>query len=141
MKRNDLRLTRADLVKASQVACAVVDDASQPDELRADAADVEFRLSEALCFQSHGADGQRSIRLPPIGFKWAGHYKQLVDEYLLDLGADIVAEHPAQVLMARKAAKYTDDALYSSDFRLDAYDCLNQILAGLKGAAEDTEEG
>jgi len=141
MKRDELILSRDDLVRASQVLGRVVDDDSQSDELRYDAADIEFLLSEVLCFQSHGADGERSIRLTPIGFGWPQFYGQMVDELLVDLGEDVVAEQPARVLLAKHAAKLVDDALFSTDFRLDAYDALNQIPAGLKQAAEDDDDG
>ena len=139
MKRNELLVTREWMVRASQVAGAVVDDESQPDELRAGAADVEFMLSEVLLYQDHSADGTRSIRMLPILFGWPQGVTSMLDEFLLDVGADVVAEHPAQVLMARLAAKYCDDGLFSSDFRLDAYDALNQILAALTRAAQDEE--
>jgi hypothetical protein len=140
MKRDDLVVTRDWLVKASLIAGSVIEDEDQPDDLRADAADVEFMLSEVLLHQSHSADGERSIRLLPIGFKWAQFYTQMVDEFVLDLPAEVREDMPVHILMARMAAKYTDDGLYSSDFRLDAYDALNTILAALKAAAADDED-
>jgi hypothetical protein len=140
VKRDHLVVTRDDLVKASQIAYAVVDDDSQPDELRADAADVEFRLSEALCYQSHGADDERSIRLLPIGMKWPQHFTSMEAEFEIDLPAQVREDMPAHLLMARLAAKYCDDALLSADFRLDAYDCLNQILAALTRAADEADD-
>ncbi len=144
MKRNDLLVTREALVRASFVAAAVVDDDSQPDELRCDAKDVEFWLSEILLHRPHGygADGKRErlIRLLPIGFRWPQHYTQMVDEFLLDLPTEVREDMPAHALMARLAAKYVDDGLLSSDFRLDAYDCLNQILAALKREAQDDDD-
>ena len=139
MKRNELRVTRDDLVKASFIAAAVVDDDTQPDELRDDAQLVEFRLSEVLLHQSHAAEGERSIRRLPVGFRWPQFYTQMVEEYILDLPAEVREDMPAHLLMARKAAKYCDNALYSSDFRLDSYDALNTILAALKSAAEDQD--
>jgi hypothetical protein len=65
----------------------------------------------------------------------------MVDEFVLDLPAEVREDMRAHVLMARQAAKYTDDALYSTDFRLDSYDCLNTILAALKAEAEDADAG
>jgi hypothetical protein len=119
---------------------AVTDDDTAPEELRADAAAVEFTLSEVLCFQSHAAEGERSIRLVPIGFTWPQFYTQMVEEFVVDLPPEVREGMPAHVLMARKAAKYTDDALYSTDFRLDSYDALNTILAALKAEVEDVGE-
>jgi hypothetical protein len=139
-KRDQLILSRDTLVKASQVAAHVVDDAGQSDEMRDAAYFVEFCLSEALLHQSHSADGERSIRLLPIMFGWPNAYSDMVDELLLDLGEDVVAENPARVAIAKHAARLVDDALYSSDFRMDAYDALNEILAGLKAEAEVDEE-
>jgi hypothetical protein len=138
-KQNELVLHRESLVKADELAWAVIDDASAPDELLTDARDVEFALSEALCYQSHGVD-ECSIRLIPIGFKFPQFYTELVDKQLVDLGEDVVAENPARVAIAKHAAKLVDDALFSADFRLDAYDALNQILAGLKRAAEEDDD-
>jgi hypothetical protein len=141
MKQNEVLVTREDLTKAYQTACAVTDDDTQPDELRAAAADVQFRLSEVLLYQNHGADGERSIRLVPVGFGWPQHYTAMVDEYLIDLGEEVREAMPVHVLMAKQAAALVDNALYSADFRLDAYDALNVILAGFKRAVEDDEAG
>jgi hypothetical protein len=105
--------------------------------MRTAASDIEFALSEALCFQSHSADGERSIRLIPVGFRWAQFHTQTVDELLVDLGEDVVAENPAWVALAKHAAALVDDALYSSDFRLDCYDALSEILARLKPVEGD----
>jgi hypothetical protein len=140
MKCDQLILSRQGLVEAYQIACVVTDDDTKPDELRGAAARVEFRLSEALLHQSHGADGERSIRLIPVGFGWPQFYTQMVDEFILDLGEDVAAEEPAWVLLAKHWAALTDNALYSSDFRLDCFDVLNEILARLKQAAEDEDE-
>jgi hypothetical protein len=140
-KRNEIVLHRDFLVRADQLAWSVIDDDTAPDELRADARDVEFALSEVLCYQSHGVDGERSIRLIPVGFRFPQFYTQMVDEFLIDLPPEVREDMPAHILMARQAAKYVDDALYSTDFRLDSYDALNMILAAMKAeVAGEVEE-
>lgn len=139
MTRYTAAVNRDDLTRATQLAYAVIDDDSQPDELRNAAVDVSFVLSEALCYQ-FGVEGQREIRLIPIGMKWPQFYSDLVSELLVDLGEEVCEGMPAHVLMARQIAKYVDDMLFSTDFRLDAYDCLNQILASLKAAADDDDD-
>jgi hypothetical protein len=135
-KQNEIVLHRDTLVKADQLLWGVIDDDTKTDELRTDARDVEFALSEALCYQDHSADGERSIRLVPIGFKWPQHYTTMVGEFLVDVGEDVCAAQPAWVVLAKHCAALVDDALYSADFRLDCYDALNTILAILTRASE-----
>ena len=139
-KRDQLILSRDTLERAMQVACSVVDDAGQPDELRCAAHDVEFILSEALCYQPYAAPDEREIRLLPIGMKWPQHFTSMTEEFLLDIGAEVREGMPAYALMARMAAKYADDALLSVDFRLSSYDVLNTILAAMTRAAQDERE-
>jgi hypothetical protein len=63
----------------------------------------------------------------------------MVDEFLVDVGEGVVAEQPAWVVLAKHCAALVDNALYSSDFRLDCYDALNQILTRLKPPEDDDD--
>lgn len=109
-----------------------------PDWLGADKNWAFAQASYILLFQEHGADGKRSIRLIPMSFKVSGFYQDMVAELILDLGGEQVeADHPVFCVLARHAAKLVDDQSYSADFRIDALDALNAVLATLKRRVTD----
>lgn len=135
MKRHELVASRDMLTRVSVLACNVVDDESQPNAVRDEAASVQFWLSEMLCYQNQPAT---PFRLIPVGMKVAQFFTHLVDELILDLGGELVEElWPAYCQMAPQAAKMAYDGLYSAEFRLDAYDAMNTVLAGLKRYIDD----
>ena len=105
---------------------------SESDQIRDDAYDLFFQLTELLLYQPSGATGRREIRLIPVGFKFAQFYTQMVDELVLDLG-DQIADQPVRIALARKLAALVDDMLYSDDCRLDSLHALNQVLVSLRG--------
>jgi hypothetical protein len=104
-----LVVQREDVEACAHIAMALMDDAAEPEQIRHDMADLFDELNELLLYQPHGADGQRSLRLVPMSFKLKRFHCDMVEELLLDLGEDVVADHPAQVLMARQAAELVDN--------------------------------
>jgi hypothetical protein len=91
VKPKNFAVHRDMLNEASELVCHLIDDESQPDEVRDKAATMQYWLSEVLCYQDHSAEGERSLRVVPIGFKWPNFYSDMADELVLDLygrGAD-----------------------------------------------------
>jgi hypothetical protein len=141
VKRNYLAIQRDTLNEASDLLCRyVIDNDELPDEVREQANFVQFALSEIACYQPASAEGEREIRLVPIGFKWAQFYTHMVDEFVLDLyGEEPTDIRSIRVLLARQSAVVVDDMLYSTDFRLQNLDTLNEILASMKREAAEAE--
>jgi hypothetical protein len=135
MKRDELLATRADIESCAFLAMAMEDETG----ISTDAADLYHELSNLLLYQSPGADGTRSIRLIPVSFRWPHFYRDMVAELLTDLGEDAVSDESGRVALVKHAAELTDCDLYSADFRLSCLDVLNELLDGLKRAAEDDE--
>jgi hypothetical protein len=123
--------------------CHLMDDESQPDEVRDKAALMQYWLSEVLCYQDHSAEGERSLRLVPVGFKWPQFYTQMVDELVLDLYGSVEPTdiRSVRIMLARQAAAIVDDMLYSTDFRLEAYEVLNEILDSTRQSADEERAG
>jgi hypothetical protein len=90
------------------------------------------RASDILTHQEHGAGGKRSIRLIPVSFKIIGFHKDMVEEFILDLGGEQVeADHPVFCVLARHAAKLADSS-YSFDFRWDSRQALDVVWPASK---------
>jgi len=133
----DLLVERDTMTQAAFVCHDVIADPNSTEERREAARKVFDDLDFWLCYsEAAGGPFDRVIKLMPAGMKWPGFYRDMVDEFLLDLGAEVVAAHPGMVEIARHAASLADTDAYSLDFRLDALDSLNVVLAALKRAAE-----
>jgi hypothetical protein len=120
------------------LAMAIADDPSEGEQIRADTADLLKELCDLLLYQQPGLAG-REIRLKPVGMTWPRFYPDMTEEFLVDVGAEVVADNPLLVLLARRAAELCDNVAYSVDFRLHSLDVLNEILAALKRAAEEED--
>jgi hypothetical protein len=142
MKPKNCAVHRDMLNDCSKLVCHLMDDESQPDEVRDKAALMQYWLSEVLCYQNHSAEGERSLRLVPVGFKWPQFYTQMVDELVLDLYGSVEPTdiRSIRIMLARQAAAIVDDMLYSTDFRLEAYEALNEIVDGMKESAEEDDD-
>jgi hypothetical protein len=80
------------------------------------------RASDILTHQEHGAGGKRSIRLIPVSFKIIGFHKDMVEEFILDLGGEQVeADHPVFCVLAN-----------SFDFRWDSRQALDVVWPASK---------
>jgi hypothetical protein len=133
----DLLVERDTMTQAAFVCHDVIADPSSTEERRDAARKVFDDLNSWLRYsEAAGGRWDRVVKMMPAGMKWAGFYRDMLDEFLLDLGAEVVEAHPALVEMARHAANLADTDGYSLDFRLDALDSLNVVLAALKRAAE-----
>src|SRR6516225_9301750 len=134
----DLLVERETMTQVAFVGAATIDDPATPEDRREAArkvyADVGFWL---MYSEAAGGRFDRVVKLMPAGMKWPGFYRDMLDEYLLDLGAEVVEQHPALVEMARHAATLADEDSYSVDFRLDALGALNVVMGSLKGFADD----
>jgi hypothetical protein len=96
-------------------------------------------ISRILCYGEPG--GGQSIRLIPMAFRIDNYYRDMVDEFVVDLGGEQVENgHPVYCLLARLSAGLVDGKAFSDDFRLDSLDALGQVLGGLKRAVESQEE-
>ena len=135
-KPADLLIERSDMREVAAFAAMVLDDADADEALR-DQADIVYQQCHfALLY----ADEPRPSRLVPVTMGWPGAHTELLSEFLLDLGCDVVARCPAYVAMARQMAEMTDHEGYSTQCRLEAYDSLNYILGLLRAARDDDNE-
>jgi hypothetical protein len=133
-----LLVQRDVLVAASQIAAGLADDPGEDADLRQDVQELYEAISDVLMYDE---PADRGIRLVPMSFRITNFYTDMTSEFVLDLGGEeIETDHPVRCLLARLAAELADNQSYSSDFRLDALDALNQVLAGLKSAVESQEE-
>jgi hypothetical protein len=102
-----LVVQRETLTQAAFVVAATISDPATPEDRREAARKVAEDLGFWLMFGDGRADGV--IQLEPAGFKWGAFYSDLVEEFLLDLGCDVVEDHPALAEMARHAAELVDE--------------------------------
>lgn len=135
---NQTRMERAELVDAAMIAYETWHDETKPKTLRAKAEKTFRKLNDRLlCGYPEG----RSIRLIPMPFRMKGYYVEMVEELILDLGAsELEAAEPVRCQLARHTAQLIDDTGLSDDYRLEARDALDQVLAGLQDSAKDLVE-
>ncbi len=131
----ELLIERSDMRQIAAFAAMILDD-PDADEAQRDKADEIYQQAH---FSLMYEDQPRPVRLVPITFGWPGTHTELLEEFLLDLGSEVVAENPAYVVMARQMAEMTDREGYSTQARLEAYDSLNYILGLIRAAADDEE--
>jgi hypothetical protein len=136
MSEHSLLVNRQDVESCAFLAMAIADDPSEGEQIRADCRDLLAELCELLLHQQPGLAG-REIRLKPVGMTWPRFYPDMTEEYLLDLGEDVVAENPMWVVLAKHFAALCDNDSFSVDYRCASLEALNEVLAALKAAAED----
>lgn len=142
MKTKNVVVEREAVEYAAWLSALAIDGQIMlPDWLGADKNWAYARASYILLHQQHGADGKRSIRLIPMSFRVIGFHRDMVEEYILDLGGEPVeAAHPVYCVLARHAAGLVDCQSYSFDFRWDALQALDGVLATLKATVDDDPE-
>jgi hypothetical protein len=128
-------IDRGDLVRCAQLLQFVIDDPASRDDVREAAAEAFSDLNCALVYEKTGR-----VALVPYGFRVKGFYTDMVAEFLLDLGEEVVAYEAVRVEMAKLAAAHVDNTEYNLDFRLDCLDALSEILASLKRCADELVE-
>lgn len=142
MAKRELAIERSAVQQACWYAMNLMDDESEAEDQREQARQLFKRLSDLLLYQPHGADGSRSIRLVPATFHVTNYYTRKLDELELELGLDVVQDNPVRMRMARQAAALVDNTGYSTDFRLESEQVLDEIIEGLRRiAAEEDQEG
>jgi hypothetical protein len=137
----ELLIERDTMTEAAFLCIRTIDDPATPDDVREHARNVFSDLNFWLAFSdARSYPGERTIRMVPIGMHWPGFYAEMVEELLIDLGPKVVDDQPARVALARHTAKLVDEQGFSTDYRLDSLDALNEVLASLKAAADEAEE-
>lgn len=134
-KRNLVKLDRDDLTQVAELAWRVIDDDEASPQLRRDAERIVDHCTRLLCFGP-----EWSAALVPVGFTWEGHYTELVEAFLIDIGERVCAERPAQVTMARQCAAAVDCQGYGTEYRLDLLSSLNEVIASLQQAKAELAE-
>jgi hypothetical protein len=139
-RRNNVAVTRDTLNRISMLlCCTIIDDPSQPESVRAEAAELQFILSEALAY-GFGPKDSENIRLVPVGSKFERFYSEMVEELVLDMfGGEPQGSEAISVMLIRGAAANADNMLYSTDFRLESVDCLNDLIATMRKRVDDDE--
>jgi hypothetical protein len=139
-RRNNVAVTRDTLNRISMLLCTtIIDDETQPGQVRDEAAELQFILSEVLAY-GFGPKDSDNIRLVPAGFRFPNFYSDMVDELVLDLyGGEPEGVESISVMMARQAAAHADNALFSTDMRLENADCLAEIIASMRQRAADDD--
>jgi len=83
LPKKTLLVERADVTAAAFLAINVIDAPDVSDELRQQAQYVHEAMKHWLLYGI--PSGGRTVRLEPAGFRWQGHYVNLVEEYLMVL--------------------------------------------------------
>lgn len=138
MKTKRTAVDRNTLTRASMLLCEnVIDNESLPDEVRDEAAEVQFILSEFLCYP---AMPEQEIRVVPALMKVPNGCRAVVEELELEVGHRDLPLLPLQFMLAYGAADAVDHMLYSFDFRFENYDVLCNIISDIRRRVEDDDD-
>jgi hypothetical protein len=130
---------RDEMVTATMRLAAIAEDESHPPLVRKQAAKREAELARILLYGDDESD-ERVIRLVPLPFRLRGYYTDAVAVLVVDLGPDVAQRFPGHVAMARFGAEAVDNRDFSTDYRLDMKDALDQVLSGLRELAEQEDD-
>jgi hypothetical protein len=131
---------RATLERLSWFALHVMEDDSQSTSLRDEAHDLLFILNEIMC---HRFDLGLERVVLPAGCAEFQYYTEFVNDLVIDLyGSDEPQDfRSVTILLARRAAEYVDDALYTNAFRMECYEVLVELVDAIRQQAADAGTG